>query len=361
MRKKHILLILALLLLATVSSACSGRNFLPTSWPGTTITDGTMYVAYNNSVYAIDADGRETDRMPQEADRAVTYFSAPGLVGSEQLVVGSYNNNFYSFDLSSGRIEWEYKDYNRFIADPLVVDDLVIAPNADGQVYALDASNRGAEVWVFSPQEKERDNKPIWAKPVLDGENIYVASMDGSIYALDVKSGTLVWKTALGNSMVSSPVLGEDGTLYVGTFDSQVVAVDSEDGAELWRVDTDDWVWGSPALDGDTLYVTDLSGNMYALNSADGSQKWSVSGEGASTGAPLVDDENVYYVTESGELFAVSKEGATRWSRTIDEASLYGSPVKFGDLVVVKSAGGDTILYAYDTNGQAQWQFSPEN
>lgn len=361
MNKKHILLILASLALVMLLSACSGRSFLPTSWPGTTIEDGKMYVAYNNFIYAVDTNGKETARFPEEADRAITYFAAPVLVGGEQLVVGSYNNSFYSFDLDSRNVDWEYKDNNRFIASPLVVDELVIAPNADGRVYALDAGERGKEVWVFSPSERARDNQPIWATPVLDGGTAYIASMDGSLYAIDVESGSLVWKTALGNAMVSSPVLGEDGTLYVGSFDSQVIAVDSQDGSELWRADTDDWVWGSPTLDGETLYVTDLGGDMYALDAANGSQRWSVSGEGAATGSPLVYNESVYYVTEGGELYSVSMEGAVRWSRSVEGASLYGSPVVFNDLVVVKSADAETILYAYDINGQAQWQFSPEN
>lgn len=361
MRKKHILLILASLALVMLMSACSGRNFLPTSWPGTTIVDDTMYVAYNNFIYEIDTSGRETDRFPEEAERSITFFAAPARVGEDQLVIGSYNNNFYGFSLDSGNIDWEYKDNNRFIADPLVVDDLVIAPNADGLVYALDAAERGKEVWIFSPNEKARDNKPIWAAPVLDGETAYIASMDGSMYAIDITDGSLVWQRELGNAMVSSPVLGEDGSLYIGSFDSQVMAIDSQDGSVLWRADTDDWVWGSPTLDGETLYVTDMSGNMYALDAADGSQLWSVSGEGAATGSPLVYGENIYYVTQGGELYAVSPEGAIRWSRSIEEASLYGSPVVFGDLLIVKSADTETILYAYDENGQAQWQFSPEN
>ena len=360
MKKKHILLILASLALVTLLSACGNRNFLPTSWPGTTIEGDTMYVAYNNFVYAINDNGQETDRFPEEAERASTYFAAPAFVGNEQMIVGSYNNILYSFNRDSGNVDWEYKDNNRFIADPLVTDGLVIAPNADGLVYALDADNRGKEVWVFSPHEKNKDNKPIWATPLLEGENVFIASMDGNIYALDIKSGTLIWKTELGNAMVSSPVLGEDGTLYIGSFDSQVIALDSQDGREIWRADTENWIWGSPTLDGDMLYVTDLSGNMYALNAADGSQEWSVAGDGAATGSPLVDGEDIYFVTEN-DLYAVSKEGAVRWSRSIDETSLYGSPVKFGDFVIAKSSGGSTILYAYDVNGQAQWQFTPEN
>jgi len=359
MKKNRTFLILGSLVFVLLISACTGRGFLPTSWPGTTINDGTMYVAYNNNIYLIDSNGKETNRIADQDNKAATFFAAPVLYGDNELLVGSYNNNFYSFNTISGSVNWMYEDNNRFIARPLVVDNLIIAPNSDGQVYALDASNRGKEVWVFSPNEKVYEDKPIWAGPVLDGETLYIASMDGFIYALDLNSGNFQWKAELGDAIVNSPVLSEDGTLYAGSFGSQVVALDSQDGSEIWRVDIDGWVWGSPVLDGDTLYVTDLNGDLYALSAADGSQIWMVTGEGAATGSVLVQEDSLYYVTDAGNFYAVSKEGSVRWSRTLDETNLYGTPVVFGDQIVVKSADADTILYAYDTNGQAQWQFTP--
>jgi outer membrane protein assembly factor BamB len=361
MNNKRTVLILLSLALVLLTSACGGQGFLPTSWPGTTIIDETMYAAYNNNIYLIDSNGQEINRLSDEDSRSATYFAAPILYGDDQLLVGSYSNDFYSFNYNNGTVNWQFKDVNRFIADPLMVDNLIIAPNSSGQVYALDADNRGKEVWVFSPYEKMKDSSPLWAAPVLDGDMLYIASMDGFIYAVDAKSGNLNWKAELGGAIVSSPALSEDGILYSGTFESQVIAIDSQDGSEIWRVDTEGWIWGSPALDGDTLYVTDLNGNLYAFNATDGARLWQVSGEGAATGSALVYDGSLYYVTDTGEFYAVSPEGSIRWSRTIDETSLYGTPVVFGDMVVIKSANGDTILYAYDTNGQAQWQFSPEN
>jgi outer membrane protein assembly factor BamB len=359
MKKNRTLLIISSLVLVLLFSACSGRGFTPTSWPGTTINDSTMYVAYNNYVYLIDSNGKEINRITDEDNKAATFFAAPVLYGDGELLVGGYNNNFYNFNLKSGTVNWVYEDNNRFIANPLVTENLIIAPNADGQVYALDADNRGKEVWVFSPNEKVYEDKPIWAAPVLDGETLYIASMDGFIYAVDLQTGALQWKAELDNAMVNSPALSEDGTLYAGTFGSQVIALDSKDGSEIWRVDIEGWVWGSPVLDGDTLYVTDLNGSLYALSAADGSQLWQVGGEGAATGSALVDEDTIYYVTDAGEFYAVSKEGSIRWSRTLDQTNLYGTPVVFGGLIVIKSANADTILYAYDTNGQSQWEFTP--
>ena len=361
MKRNRLFLFLSLLLLVSLTSACSRKGFTPADWPGTTVYDDTLYASNNTFIYAIDKSGKEIDRFPTEPIKGITFFAAPALIGDDQLLVGSYGNNFYSFDLDNGYENWVFENNNRFIADALVLEGMIYAPNADGQVYALAANDEGQEVWRFSPNEKVSDNKPIWASPVSDGETLYVASMDSSLYAIDTQNGELRWQADLGAAAVNGPELGEDGMLYIGTFASEVLAFDKENGQLEWRTNTDQWVWGSPTVDEGLVYITDLGGTLYALDAESGKQSWQVSGEGAATGAPLVHEGSIYYVTEGGEIYAVNPDGVIRWTRSVEDGALYGSPILFGDLIVVKSAESETILYAYDFNGQSQWQFTPEN
>lgn len=361
MKNNRTPIVLSLMLLVLLTSACSQKGFTPADWPGTTIQDDILYASNNTNIYAINTNGQEVNRYPAEAIRGATFFAAPAFAGEDQLLVGSYSNDFYSFNPNNGSVNWVFENNNRFIADALVMENMIYAPNADGQVYALDASNQGQIVWIFSPNEKLGDNKPIWASPVTDGETLFVASMDSMLYAINLTNGKLRWQTDLDAAMVDGPALGQDGTLYVGTFAAEVIAVDKQNGSVKWRSQTQQWVWGCPSIDETTLYVTDLSGTLYAYDTNNGKQLWQVTGNGAATGAPLVHEGNIYFVTENGELYALNQEGVIRWTRSVEEAALYGSPVLFGDLIVVKSAETNTLLYAYDVNGQSQWQFTPKN
>ncbi|MFC1878310.1 PQQ-binding-like beta-propeller repeat protein [Chloroflexota bacterium] len=249
---------------------------------------------------------------------------------------------------------------NRFVAAPLVAHGLIFAPNADNNLYTLNLS--GNLRWQY-----EVDHT-LWSKPTVNGKTVYISSMDHHVYAIDIETGDLLWKSEdLGGAIAGDPTLGPDGVLYVGTLGSNMVALDTASGSVLWRFTADGWVWSGPTLEGEVLYFGDLSGNFYAISTADGQPIWpSVKPDAGDSAAisdkPLLVGDTLYLVTQSGKLYAIKKEsGATRWSKDIDEkATLYGSPVLAGELIVVAPLGAEAMLYAFDIEGSPRWQFTPQ-
>jgi len=126
MKNKRILIIISILILVGLLSACSGATANPTSWPGVTVDleNETVYVANNQHVYAVNlSNGSEKWRFPQEADNKISFFAAPALTEDDQLVVGGYNNILYSIDPTSGSQFWAYEDAtDKFIAGSLASD-----------------------------------------------------------------------------------------------------------------------------------------------------------------------------------------------------------------------------------------------
>lgn len=346
------------ILSAIIFSACGGSSsrFVANSWPGITVVEDTAYIANNQHIYAVDTkNGQEITRYPQEVERSgPTFFAPPVITSNETIIASAYNNTLYSYDLNTGAALWNFQNNNRFIASPLVTEDVIYAPNSDNQLHALDRN--GNLLWSF-----ETGNS-LWASPASNGKIIFQASMDGSVYAINPGNGQEIWHTELGGAVVSTPILSEDGTLYLGTFQSEVVAIDTTNGKVLWRANTNNWVWASPTLDGDTLYITDLDGYLYALDPASGEQRWFIKGDGAISGSALVLNDSVYFSTDVGTLYAISLDGSIRWSRSAGEdVILYGSPTAAGELILVSVVESDFIVIAWDTNGTIQWQFTPEN
>ena len=64
----------------------------------------------------------------------------------------------------------------------------------------------------------------------VDG-TIYIGSYDGNLYALK-PNGPLKWNFRTGGS-ASSPAVGADGTVYVGSDDGNLYAIDSGTGQGL--------------------------------------------------------------------------------------------------------------------------------
>lgn len=353
MKTKRLYLVLAALAVALLVSAC-GSGFGASSWPGLSLDaeSNTVFVAYNQAVYALQAEnGVERWHFPSESDNAVSFFAAPTLAEDGQLLVGAYNNALYSLDTANGSLNWSFDvAANRYIGSPQANGAGFFAPNADRHLYALSAD--GQLQWTFEGEEA------FWAQPAYDGQTLYVPAVDHMLYAVDAQSGRLVWEQDLEGSVVGRPALGEDGTLYVGTFGAEVIALDSANGRILWRTSTSGWVWNGPALADGVVYAADLEGIVYALNAESGAQLWQVTADGAITGSPLVAFDHVYVGTENGQLLSINLDGRIQWTQTL-EGQLYSSPMAAEDLILIGVVEADHIVTAVDQNGQVQWTFRP--
>ena len=55
----------------------------------------------------------------------------------------------------------------------------------------------------------------ISSSPTLSGTTVYVASNDGRLYALDLRSGNLKWRFAAQNDLMTAPLV-VDSTVIIG-------------------------------------------------------------------------------------------------------------------------------------------------
>jgi polyvinyl alcohol dehydrogenase (cytochrome) len=69
---------------------------------------------------------------------------------------------------------------------PSVVDGRVFVGDANGSVYALD-SRTGCTYWTYTVAAGVR------VAPVVGGRSVYVGDLRGNVYALNAASGALLW------------------------------------------------------------------------------------------------------------------------------------------------------------------------
>jgi len=357
--KKHTFLIITILALTLLMSACAGsRVGVASGWAGLTTDGETAYLAFNNFVQAINlSNGSERWHYPAEADAKITFYAQPALTTDGQLIVGGYDHVLYSLNPENGQLNWTFDGAEgRYVGGPLVAGDLIFAPSADKKLYALNLN--GTLAWA-TPFETD---EPLWAAPATDEscDCIYLGSMDHKVYALEAQTGRLLWKTTdLGGAIVSTPVVSTDHKLYVGTFANEMVALDAESGRELWRFATENWVWGSPVIHEDNLYFGDLDGKFFAVNRSTGVSQWQIQPGSAIVGTPLVTAEGIFFTTEEGSLVSVNPEGTIRWNQPFED-NLHAGPVTAGDSLLVTSSNPENLLIAVDSNGVQKWSFGLE-
>lgn len=356
MKPKNILLVFIILLTAMLISSCAGARGAATSWPGLSANEDKVYVAFDQYVYAINlTNGFEQWRFPIEGDTNQTFYARPTLTSDNQLVVGGYDKILHSLDPENGIEQWSFTGAtDRYIGNPLTIEDNIYAPNADEMLYAMDL--QGNVQWTFET------NGPQWAQPISDPECtcVYLPSMDHRVYSIDSESGRENWRTEdLGGSIAGIPAFNPEGFLYAGTFANEMLAIDTQSGQVSWRTPTDGWVWGGPVLKDDRLYFGDLSGTFYALDASNGQIIWQQQYEsGAISDTPLVTEDSIYFTTETGVVYALNIDGNSRWNKAID-GKLYSSPVLAGDLILIAAIDAEALVYAMDSNGNTQWGFTP--
>jgi eukaryotic-like serine/threonine-protein kinase len=355
--KTKLFLFFSLIILAISLSACTSAD-VASSWPSVTIDSerNTAYLAYNQYVYAVDlTTGIQKWKFPAKSSKGESFYSAPALTPDGQLIVGSYNHILYSINPDTGQANsWSFKAKHRIIGSPLVVDNVIYLPAADGKLYALDLTLK--EIWN-TPFSTKGAN---WARPATDGacQCIYIASMDHYLYAVNTKNGTVIWKKDLGGALVGTPTVGPDGKLYLGSFNSEMITIDDKTGNIIGQpFKTGGRVWAGPALSNGRLYFGDLQGNFYVLNTQDGSST-TTKVEGAIIGTPLVISDTVYVTTESGNLYVIDKDGKIlKPAYNITKGKLQASPIQYKDMILLTPVGSDKYLIALDANENQVWVF----
>jgi quinohemoprotein ethanol dehydrogenase len=134
----------------------------------------------------------QADREPQNwftkgRDRGETFYSPLARINDRNAVRLGF--------------AWEYQTQTArgLEATPIVVDGVMYVSGNWGRVYALDAKT-GAELWAFIPEPDGTSGRWACCDVVNRGVavwqgKVFVASLDGWLYALDAASGTVVWKS----------------------------------------------------------------------------------------------------------------------------------------------------------------------
>ncbi len=244
-------------------------------WEGNAVTGfgGVIYAGNTGGgAYAINPDG--TQRWVFQAGNSV--WTAPAMTRDGRTFWASLDFNVYSLD-PQGRRLWSFSTPGFNTSSPALSRDgsTLYVGSFDSKLYALDART-GRERWSFNTSDH------VYASPALsedergDVKAIYVASTDGSVYALS-PSGRLQWRYDTGDPIRSSPVLGrapagEGGRiLYVGSSNGSLYALDARTGRRRWSFDTTPRVGalrdrndlnGSPALGTRGVYVGGEHGRL---------------------------------------------------------------------------------------------------
>ena len=267
---------------------------------------------------------------------------------------------------------WQFQTEGPIHSTPLLAGDNVYVGSDDGSLYALDEKN-GQQKWSFDT------GRALFSSPAIAENVIFIANED-YLYAVDAIEGVEQWKFQFQehraypwkfDRFLSSPVPSE-GMIYIGSSDGYLYAIDRQDGQEVWKFKSEDFVRSTPVIHNNTVYFGDTRGKFYALDAKSGAQRWSIELEGYATSkeesgndlqavisSPIVHEGMVIFGCRDSYLYALdANTGETKWKVYHGGTWVIGSPVAEGQYVYVGTADQRYIEAVNSTSGEVAWRSS---
>lgn len=272
---------------------------------------------YRDSLFLGTADG-ELIRLSSSDGEIVWSIPVSGEIlappqgDGTVVVVQTYDGKLHGYEHDSGNRLWSY-DSNvpvltlRGTSTPIITDGRVFAGFASGRVVAFEARSGSIE-WetrVAIPQGRSEIERivDIDGSMALVGGELYAASYQGRIAAIEARGGNRIWQRDI--SSYSGVSVGFNN-VYVADDDGSVKALLRNGQGLRWEQDALAYrELSRPTPVSSYLAVVDLEGYLHLLSQVDGSfaAREKVDGKGAR--ADMVSDGRTLYVYgNSGKLIA---------------------------------------------------------
>jgi outer membrane protein assembly factor BamB len=200
--------------------------------------------------------------------------------------------------------------------------------------------------------------------PVYVAGRLYAVNNNGTAFALDAKTGKVIWERRIGRLNASSPAYYRHRLYIVNLVPGHIVKLDAKTGRIIWKKPLPGRAESSPVVVNRTVYFGCENGDLFALSTISGNVRWATALGGPVKSAPAFFHGFLYVGDYGGEMNAVNaKTGAIKWqSGSLGQGfgtsgQFYSTPaVAYGR---VYAGNNDGRVYSYDIgDGTLAWTYS---
>jgi len=272
-------------------------------------TSGGQAVALSAS------DGREIWRAQLDSE----ILSVPRTSGQGTVVVHTLNDTIYGLDSASGAEQWRVAYPApvltlRGSSTPAITPTGVVVGLSGGKLVKLDPRD-GTPLWevtVTPPRGRSELARisDIDADPVVVGTLIFVGTYNGDLAAVDLESGTILWRRQLSSY---AGLAATETDLFVTDSEDQIWASDPVSGGGRWKQERLRYrQLTAPALISNLIAVGDLGGYVHLIAQKDGRLvgRTRISRKGAINTRPVVAGNRLVVYANDGTLAVMTTGSA---------------------------------------------------
>jgi outer membrane protein assembly factor BamB len=249
-------------------------------------------------------------------------------------------------------------DYLRL--SPVIQENQIFVASKSGIVTAL-ALAHGHKLW------QKNTKQIITSGPAVREGMVIIVTKQPQAIALAADTGDVLWKVILPNQVLAPPTIGQ-GQVIFKSVDGRVLALELQTGELLWTYEHGSPMLvlrpsSAPQIIGNKVVVGFADGKLAALSLRNGSLLWerNIAFPQGITAAdqlidiaadPILSCDVIYVVTYQGQLAAISlRSGRILWQRNF---SSYSGLTVGNNLYITDTDGG---VWAFDRfTGELHWQ-----
>jgi outer membrane protein assembly factor BamB len=193
----------------------------------------------------------------------------------------------YSFEKGVKQTPWIYKSAGRVLIPPMTTEQTVSWSTEKGYFYVADPAGKGIRYRLET-------RGSIQTRPGDWSPNLYAASTDGSLYAINEATGKIIWRYSVGDAIYASPVAIES-KVFVTSETTGLYCLDTKAAEVIWNAPgIRQFVSASPSR----IYAIDQLGRLAILDAQRGARLGSMNLEGISIKVVNGQTDRIYLVSD---------------------------------------------------------------
>lgn len=202
-----------------------------------TIENGAVYIGGSDHTF------RKIDLISGKViwtyDQVKGYIETKPLIAGNKVIFGAWDNILYALHKDSGKEEWKWTHglpgihYSPAAVWPVATEDKVFIADPKRALTAIDLAT-GNTIWRTF-QSKVRESVGI----SLDGKRLYAKTMNDSIVCYDTQTSTprQIWTSNVGFGYEHAPSMQieQQGIMIGSTKEGLIFGLDAKSGKVLWK------------------------------------------------------------------------------------------------------------------------------
>ena len=246
-----------------------------------------------------------------------------------------------------------------FTGSAAIVGGVVYVGSLDGNLYAIDLKT-GEQKWSVKTE------LGFTSSPAVRDGRVYIGDSDGKFYCLSAGlptaearavSGKLEWAYDCGGEINSSANFYQDKIL-VGSQDATLYCL-TKSGKLAWKYSISDQIRCTPTVVENRAFLAGCDGKLHIIDLDHGTSLATVSIDAPTGATPAVLGDYAYFGTQGSLFFAVDwKKAEIAWRYKSERAMPFQSSAAVTDSLVFVG-GQDKLVHAIDTKtGDKVWTYS---